>query len=313
MPPAIAIVAAVAEIGAGYAAATAVGATIGSMVVGGMMMAGGALVVAGTVTGNAKLTQIGAIVGAVGSIGNLAMSAGEVAGSVAGSAAADDAAASSASFDSSALTNPVQQTATDAAGASAPAATAGVADAAAAPAGAAGASDAVAPGPIAAANNTAPLPGSQVSALNPTPSSPASSASFDSSALTNPAPAVQAPTVQAPGAPSAPSAPSAPTTGGGISTPASATPVDPNVPAQQAGMTLWDQIKGGASSTMDWMNQNKEATKAGAGLVQAAMGSTAQQKLAQQQYQYGQDAINAGIARHSAAVSALKINAAKTH
>lgn len=72
MPMAIPLIAAVVEVGAGYAAVTAVGATVLTEVAGGLMIAGGALSAVGTVTGNKTLTQVGAIVGAVGGVTDLA-------------------------------------------------------------------------------------------------------------------------------------------------------------------------------------------------------------------------------------------------
>lgn len=71
--PIIPIIAAVGSFAAGAAVATAAGATVGAMVVGGMMMVGAALTIVGTVTGNAKLTKIGGIVSLVGGVGALGL------------------------------------------------------------------------------------------------------------------------------------------------------------------------------------------------------------------------------------------------
>jgi hypothetical protein len=64
--PVVAIAAAAASFATGVGMMTAAGATLGSMVIGGAMAAGAALTIVGTVTGNAKLTKIGGILGMVG-------------------------------------------------------------------------------------------------------------------------------------------------------------------------------------------------------------------------------------------------------
>lgn len=106
MPVAVVALAAYSFVGAA-AAATAVGATMATMVAAGAVMAGSALTVVGTITGNPKLTKIGAIVGLVGgvaSLANSAMSAGEAAGS-ATSNVASDAPSTAASAATDAATN----------------------------------------------------------------------------------------------------------------------------------------------------------------------------------------------------------------
>lgn len=72
--PAIAVVAAGASMYAGYAA---IGATVGSMLVGGAMMAGGALSLVGTLSGNEKLSKIGGLLSLAGGVGGLASGAWE--------------------------------------------------------------------------------------------------------------------------------------------------------------------------------------------------------------------------------------------
>ncbi len=61
---------------AGYGAATAAGATLAATVLGGMAMVGGAMSLIGNVSGNAKLSRIGSIVGMVGGVGLAAGSMG---------------------------------------------------------------------------------------------------------------------------------------------------------------------------------------------------------------------------------------------
>lgn len=65
----VSAVLAIGSMVAGYGAATAAGATMAAMVLGGMAMAGGALSLVGNVTGNAKLQKFGSIVGLVGGAG----------------------------------------------------------------------------------------------------------------------------------------------------------------------------------------------------------------------------------------------------
>lgn len=65
----VSAVLAIGSMVAGYGAATAAGATMAAMVLGGMAMAGGALSLVGNVTGNAKLQKFGSIVGMVGGAG----------------------------------------------------------------------------------------------------------------------------------------------------------------------------------------------------------------------------------------------------
>lgn len=68
-----------------YAAAT----TVAGMVLAGATMVGAALTVVGTVTGNQKLTKIGAIVGLVGGVGSMLSSGADAAGAEAAAATAD--------------------------------------------------------------------------------------------------------------------------------------------------------------------------------------------------------------------------------
>ena len=66
--------------GAAGAAALVAGEVVASTVLAGMMFAGGALSLAGQVTGNKTLSKYGALVSLAGGIGNLAVGAKEVAG-----------------------------------------------------------------------------------------------------------------------------------------------------------------------------------------------------------------------------------------
>jgi hypothetical protein len=85
--PVIAVALAASSFIGAAAAATAVGASMATMVAAGAVMAGSAMTIVGTITGNAKLTKIGAIVGLVGGIG------GAIAGSMqAGATAAAESA-----------------------------------------------------------------------------------------------------------------------------------------------------------------------------------------------------------------------------
>lgn len=97
-----------------FAAAT----TIAGMVAAGATMVGSALTIVGTVTGNQKLTKIGAIVGIAGGIGSLmnsaasgaeaaAAAAGDTAGSTAAGAAADAAGSAGAAAGDALTTLPV--------------------------------------------------------------------------------------------------------------------------------------------------------------------------------------------------------------
>lgn len=82
MPMAIPLVIAAAEAYAG-AAALAAATTIAAEVMAGAMIAGAAMTAVGTLTGNAKLTKIGGVVGAVGGIGSAALSLANAAGAAA--------------------------------------------------------------------------------------------------------------------------------------------------------------------------------------------------------------------------------------
>lgn len=117
----VSAVLAIGSIVAGYGAATAAGATMAAMVLGGMAMAGGALSLVGNVTGNAKLQKFGSIVGLVGgagiALGNLgafaltdaaAASAAPAAGAAAEAATVNPAADASAVGSQAPVQNGVQ-------------------------------------------------------------------------------------------------------------------------------------------------------------------------------------------------------------
>jgi len=78
-----------------YAGATMATLSTASMVVSGMMMAGGALSLIGNATGNAKLVKYGALISAAGGVGNLIAGAQSVA-SAATTAAAEEGAVAGA-------------------------------------------------------------------------------------------------------------------------------------------------------------------------------------------------------------------------
>lgn len=92
----VAVVALAAGSFAAGASAFAAATTLAGMVAAGATMVGAALTVVGTVTGNAKLTKIGAIVGIVGAVGtglvNMAGAGAEAAAGAGASAAGDVAA-----------------------------------------------------------------------------------------------------------------------------------------------------------------------------------------------------------------------------
>lgn len=121
MPVAVVALAAYSFVGAA-AAATAVGATMATMVAAGAVMVGSALTVVGTLTGNQKLTKIGGIIGLAGGIGGLANSAlsgaetaGSAAADTAGTAATDTATDAAADAATSTATSTATDAATDAA------------------------------------------------------------------------------------------------------------------------------------------------------------------------------------------------------
>lgn len=84
--PVIVVAVAAGSFAAG-AAALATATTLLATVSAGALMVGSALTIAGTITGNSKLTKIGGIISLAGGIGSLASSMGGAAGSAAGAGA----------------------------------------------------------------------------------------------------------------------------------------------------------------------------------------------------------------------------------
>ena len=92
MPMALPLLAAAGTAMAGYAAATAVGATLASQVIGGVMIAGAAMTAVGAVTGNQRLMQIGGIASLAGGVAGLASGAWEATASTPAEQAAKEGA-----------------------------------------------------------------------------------------------------------------------------------------------------------------------------------------------------------------------------
>lgn len=97
----VAVVALAAGSFAAGATAFAAAATVASTIAAGAMMVGSALTIVGTVTGNAKLAKIGAVIGIAGGIGNM-LTAGAEAGATAASTAGEGAAGAGAAGDAAA-------------------------------------------------------------------------------------------------------------------------------------------------------------------------------------------------------------------
>jgi hypothetical protein len=123
--PVVAIAAAASSFAAGAAMMTAAGATMSSMIIGGAMAVGGALTIVGTVTGNAKLTKIGGILGMVGFGAGLVTQTLPGMANAAGAAAGTEAAANAGAADAAGQATG-QSGAANAAGAGADVATSGV-------------------------------------------------------------------------------------------------------------------------------------------------------------------------------------------
>lgn len=92
MPMAIPLIAAAGTAMAGYAAVTAVGATLAAQVIGGVMIAGAAMTAVGAVTGNQRLMQIGGIASLAGGVAGLATGAWEATASTLAEQAAKEGA-----------------------------------------------------------------------------------------------------------------------------------------------------------------------------------------------------------------------------
>lgn len=123
----VAVVALAAGSMAAGATAFAAATTVAGMVAAGATVVGSALTIVGTVTGNQKLTKIGAIVGVAGSLGTMAVNAAasaEAAGSAAGTGTTEAGTNALADAAGNGVTTSAVDLGTDAAGAATDASTA---------------------------------------------------------------------------------------------------------------------------------------------------------------------------------------------
>lgn len=241
MPAAIPFVAAAFSISEGVALVSA-----GSALLGGLMVAGGALSGIGALTGNNKLTALGGVLSLAGGIGN-AVSRASSAAEAAKVADSAYGAAANRGADTLGAMGVADDTAAAVANTSAEAASSGASNLA----GDYG-------GTIAEEMAKTPQPFNPVPGAGGTPAPDG----LIQQASSQPVPATATRADLAAG--TYDSAASAATAGA------------PN-PAE----SWWDKLKSGVSSAGQWAKANPELAKAGAGLVQGAMGYYGQQQLAE--------------------------------
>lgn len=257
----------------GFAIAEGLAAT---GIISGLLIAGGALTIAGAVTGSKTLQKWGAIAGLAGGVGMIVDKLGTVGGSLAG-AAGEEAAKSSAQ-------QALSQTATAE--------------------GAAAASTAA---------ETAAQPFMTPDALQEMASSGSSGGLVESAMSGGGANAAGPIQELVPTSASTPpmgegASPTALPSDGFKATGARASPLVSTADRVGAyASDAWNGLKSGVQSASDWMSANKELTRLGGGLIGGAMQSVSQQRLLDQQMKAQEEALARERARYSGTLQGLRM------